>query len=127
MDEIIKISRDFLIGSLLIAALLLLGIIAYNLTNQPDLFIPPPESERKTITDLVENSNDIEALRKTCATFAKCGDQEAKYLDEISNRLNWMLIHLIVFLAFISCLSAYGYFSILRKAKKLKDETHSAL
>ena len=127
MDEIIKISRNHFLGSLVLVVCLVSGISIYHFTRQPDLFIPPAESQREKLEDVINKSENIEALRSACSVFAKCRDDAATYREQFVDHLNLLLFQIFGLLVLVFCGFAYGYFAIYRKAKKLKDEFENAL
>jgi len=108
-------------------AALIIAIGIYNYSNQPSLFIPPSGVDKRTLEDAISNSSDLAAVKSACAIFAKCRDQYSHYQEEFTEHLGDLIIGVIVSFLFLFGSFSYGYFTIYRKAKTLRDENENAL
>ena len=127
MEEIIRISRNCLLASFSLMVLLVLAIGVSHYTSRPSLFIPPSESERRTLEESLANSNDLAAVKKVCTLFAKCQDRRSDYLGKFNEHLDGLLKGIIGSIVFLSIIFSLGYFTIYRKAKILRNESKNKL
>jgi len=127
MEEIVKLSRSHFLASLGLMSLLVFVIGIWHYTSQPSLFIPPPDSEQKSLEEAISNSNDIEVLRKVCSTFARCSDRYRNYQNKFTEHLDELLIGILGAFVLLFGSFTYGYFKIYKIAKRVTNENPNAL
>ena len=117
-----------LLALVLIVFLLMAGMLVLReYTNQPGLFIPPPESKEYSSAKMVEESNNLEGLKKTCLIWAKRDDETRKYLNSMNERINSSLHKLTLGALWVSVLLGAGLIHINLSARRQLREHGSAL
>jgi len=126
MEKIEQISFSLLLICLGLLALSLLFFGVRQYTSFEPLFIPPPDFDNHAVR-LLSEVNDLESIKKMCATWANRYDLDNQLfnitLDKFEELLSGVTKGIILISTFFGCGFAYIYW----KAKNLRNEQQNAL
>ncbi len=127
MKQIEQTSFVLLIGTILLAIVMLglHGIDKYM--DKPSLFIPPADSKSRTTLNMVLGAKNLEGLKKVCSLWASQKDLENNALEALVRKAETLQSENLNFVFTISLIfslgSGYIYFSV----RKIRKESENAL
>ena len=127
MKQIEQTSLGLLIGTLLLAVVMLSihGIDKYM--DEPSLFIPPADSKSRTTLNMVLNSTNLEGLKKVCSLWASQKDRESNALDALVRKSEDIQSENLKFILTISLMFSLGSGHIYFSVRKIRKESENAL
>lgn len=127
MRQIEKTSLGLLIGTILMAVVMLglHGIDKYM--DEPSLFIPPADSKSRTTLNMVLDSKNLEGLKKVCSLWASQKDRENNALDALVRKSKSLQNEYLEFVLSISLVFSLGTGYIYYSAKRIRRESENAL
>lgn len=126
MEIIERISRSFLLVCIvfLVMSLSFLGLRQY--TNIDPLFIPPPDFDNHAVR-LLNEINNLEAIKKMCTVWAERYDLDNQLLDITLDKFEELLNLVTEVIILISTIFGCGFAYIYWKVKGLRNEQQNAL
>ena len=127
MRQIEKTSLGLLIGTILMAVVMLglHGIDKYM--DEPSLFIPPADSKSRTTLNMVLDSKNLEGLKKVCSLWASQKDRENNALDALVRKSKSLQNEYLEFVLSISLMFSLGTGYIYYSAKRIRRDPENAL
>ena len=127
MRQIEKTSLGLLIGTILMAVVVLglHGIDKYM--YEPSLFIPPADSKSRTTLNMVLDSKNLEGLKKVCSLWASQKDRENNALDALVRKSKSLQNEYLKFVLSISLMFSLGTGYIYYSAKRIRRDPENAL
>jgi hypothetical protein len=127
MKQIEQTSLVLLIGTVLLAVIML-GIHGVNkYMDEPSLFIPPADSKSRTTVNMVLDSKNLEGLKKVCSLWASQKDRESNALDALVRKTETIQSENLNFILTISLMFTLGSGHIFFSARKIRRESENAL
>ncbi|WP_372743349.1 hypothetical protein [Neptunomonas sp.] len=127
MNDITNISKTFF--GICVGAFI--GLAVYLIVNfvvfEPPLFFPPPETEERSLEEAINESTDIDGLRRICSVFARCEDRLNAFEDYHFNQMDYFVKHFFVALFAIIALFGFGFWRIWRLSKQTNEINTNAL
>ena len=120
MREIEKTSLGLLIGTIVLAVVMLgiHGVDKYM--EKPPFFIPPADSKSKTTLNMVLEAKNLEGLKKVCSLWASQKDRESNALDALIRKADELQSENLKFVLKISLMFSLGAGYIYYSARRLK-------
>jgi hypothetical protein len=127
MKQIEQTSLVLLIGTILLAVVMLSihGIDKYM--DEPSLFIPPADSKSRTTLNMVLDSKNLEGLKKVCSLWASQKDRESNALDALVRKSEDIKSENLKFILTISLMFSLGSGHIYFSVRKIRKESENAL
>jgi len=127
MKQIEQTSLVLLIGTILLAVVMLgiHGIDKYM--DEPSLFIPPADSKSRTTLNMVLDAKNLEGLKKVCSLWASQKDRESNALDAFGRITESIKSDYLKFVLTISLMFSLGSGHIYLSARKIRKELENAL
>ena len=127
MKQIEQTSLVLLIGTVLLAVIMLgiHGVDKYM--DEPSLFIPPADSKSRTTVNMVLDSKNLEGLKKVCSLWASQKDRENNALDALVRKSKSLQNENLKFVLTISLMFSLGAGYIYYSAKRIRRESENAL
>ena len=127
MKQIEQTSLVLLLGTMLLAVVMLglHGIDKYM--AEPSLFIQPADNKSKTTLNMVLDSKSLEGLKKVCSLWASQKDRENNVLEALVRKAQTLQSENLRFVLTISLMFALGTGHIYYSARRLRKESENAL
>ena len=127
MKKIEQTSLLLLVGTILLAAIML-GIHGIHIyMKEPSLFIPPADNKSRTTLNMVQEAKNLEGLKKICSLWATQEDRAGNAINALireGDRVRRENLNFIILISLMFSLGAgYIYFSV----KKIRKESENAL
>lgn len=127
MKQIEQTSLVLLIGTILLAVVMLglHGIDKYM--DEPSLFIQPADNKSKTTLNMVLDSKSLEGLKKVCSLWASQKDRENNALEALVRKAKALQSENLKFVLTISLMFSLCTGHIYYSARRLRKESENAL
>ena len=122
MEELIKITRGHLVFSIILAAILIILIYFYHSLQSPSIYIEQPETDKKTLLQTLQESNNIDAIKKVCSLYANCQDEHSAYISKFTDHMEKLLTQIAFGFILMLVVFCSGYYKILSIAKKIQND-----
>ena len=126
MKNIEKTVKYFMFSGMFffLAAVLFFGLMKY-VSFEP-LFIAPEENSNRSVKMLQESTN-LESMKKACLIWAKSNDYHSEQIDELLDLVFSLLQSMVLGAMVLSAFFAYGFFNVYLKLKNIQSSNSNAL